>query len=268
VTVSLELCSWTVRQASLPELIDLAGRHGFASITTTAKLYARAGLPDSEIRRRLDDAGVTVGYIDGLASPLPGTPEGVTERECFAMAEALGAPAVNVVHFNGSPVPFPQMVDALAGLAGRAGERGLRILIEFLPGTGIPDFPVALELIRTIGDDHAAVMLDTWHLARSGGGPAMLVGDAPGLVGGIQVSDRTAAQDAQPYVPMSGRLMPGYGDLPLLDILAPVLDTHPTLAVGIEVLNDELRSEPAEQAAAGAGRALRSLVDRLPPARG
>jgi sugar phosphate isomerase/epimerase len=67
---------------------------------------------------------------------------------------------------------------------------------------------------------------------------------------------------------MSGRLMPGYGDLPLLDILAPVLDTHPTLAVGIEVLNDELRSEPAEQAAAGAGRALRSLVDRLPPARG
>ena len=53
----------------------------------------------------------------------------------------------------------------------RRGREGLRILVEFLPGTGIPDLPVALDLVRAVGGDHLGVMLDTWHLARSGAVP-------------------------------------------------------------------------------------------------
>ncbi len=253
----------TVRQASLTELIAAAGRHGFDRITVSPRAHARAGIPDAEIRRRLDDAGVAVGYIDGLSSPLPGTPEGIAEDDCFALAQALGAPAVNVVHFNGPSVPFAEMADVLGALAERAERHGITILLEFLPGTGIPDFQVALELVRAIGSGRAAVMLDTWHLARTGGGPAMLTGDAPSLVGGVQVSDRTAAQDAQPYVPMSGRYLPGRGELPLVDILTPMLEARPDLAVGVEVLNDELRAMPVDEAAAEAAAALRALLDRV-----
>ncbi len=250
----------TVRQATLPELISVAAREGFASLTTTPFLLERSGVELTELRRQCEDAGVTIGYIDGLSSPLPGTPGGVTEERCFDMAEGLGAKAVNVVHFEGHPVPFAEMVDVLGGVAHRAAGRGLTVFIEFLPATGIPDFPVALDLVRAVGRDNLRVMLDTWHLARTGGGPQQLVGDAPVLVGGIQVSDRRKIQDAQPYVKMSGRYMPGEGELPLMEILAPVLAAHPAMPVGVEVLNDELRAMPAREAAAAAGAALRRVL--------
>jgi sugar phosphate isomerase/epimerase len=259
----LELCCMTVRQASLPDLIELARTNGFASMTTTARLVEQSDLDMAALRRRLDDAGVAMGYVDGLWSPLPGTPGGPTERDCYTMAHALGAPAVNVIHYNGPPVPFDPMADALAGMAERAGREGLRILIEFFPGTGIPDLPRALALIRAIDAPNLSVMLDTWHLARSGGGPALLDGDAPDLVGALQISDRRAARDAEPYVPMSGRDLPGDGDLPLVEILRPVLAVHPGMAVGIEVLNDELLAAPASLAAAQAGEALRALLERV-----
>ena len=87
----------TVRQASLPELIDLAAANGFTSTTTTTRLYERAGVSDTELRRRLDDAGVRIGYIDGLTSPLPGTPEGATEAAGFDMADALGTTLMTAV---------------------------------------------------------------------------------------------------------------------------------------------------------------------------
>jgi sugar phosphate isomerase/epimerase len=157
------------------------------------------------------------------------------------------------------------MADVLGRLAQRAGRRGLRILIEFLPGTGIPDLPVALELVRQVGNDDLRVMLDTWHLARTGGGPEQLVGDAPDLIGGMQVSDRCRAQDAQPYVPMSGRYLPGEGELPLVDILTPVMAAQPDLPVGVEVINDELKAMPAAEAAQVAGDALRGWLGRMLP---
>jgi sugar phosphate isomerase/epimerase len=255
----------TVRQATLPELISVAATAGFASLTTTPFLLERSGVELAELRRQCDDAGVTVGYIDGLSSPLPGTPGGVTEERCYDMAEALGAKAVTVVHFEGPPVPFAEMADVLGGVAQRAGQRGLTILLEFLPATGIPDLPGALDLVRAVGRDNLRVMLDTWHLARTGGGPHQLVGDAPALIGGIQISDRRTIQDAQPYVKMSGRYLPGEGELPLTDILAPVLAAHPELPVGVEVLNDEIRAMPAGDAAAVAGAALRRVLGQGAP---
>jgi sugar phosphate isomerase/epimerase len=255
----------TVRQATLPELISVAAQQGFDSLTATPHLIERAGLELTALRAKCEDAGVTIGYVDGLCSPLPGTPAGVTEEHCYALAEGLGAPAINVVHLDGPPVPFEEMADVLGRLTQRAGRRGLRILIEFLPDTGIPDLPVALDLVRAVGDDNLRVMLDTWHLARTGGGPAQLQGDAPALIGGLQVSDRCKVQDSQPYVKMSGRYLPGEGELPLIDILAPVMATHPDLPVGVEVLNDHMRAMPAAEAAAAADGALRRLLARMPP---
>ncbi len=257
----------TVRQATLPELIALAAHEGFASLTTTPFLLERSGVELAELRRQCEDAGVAMGYIDGLSSPLPGTPGGVTEERCFEMAEGLGAQAVNVVHFEGHPVPFDEMADVLGGVAERAARRGLTVLIEFLPDTGIPHLPGALDLVRAVGRDNLRVMLDTWHLARTGGGPQQLVDDAPALIGGIQVSDRHKMQDTQPYVKMSGRSLPGEGELPLMDILAPVLAVHPELPVGVEVLNDELKAMPAGEAAAVAGAALRRVLDESHAAR-
>ena len=167
------------------------------------------------------------------------------------MAEGLGAPAINVVHLDGPAVPFGEMAEALAQLAERATKRDLRILIEFLPGTGIPDLSVAVRLVREVGQENLRIMLDSWHLARSGGGPHLLQGDVPALIGGLQMSDRRKAQDSQPYVRYA-RYLPGEGDLPLREILAPVMAANPNLPVGIEVINDEMLALEADEVVSAA----------------
>jgi sugar phosphate isomerase/epimerase len=263
----LELCCMSVRQATFAELIALAGAHGFAAVTTTPWLYKRAGVADTDLRRLLDDHGVRVTYVDGLITALPGTPPphpaDASEEDCYRIAEALGAAAVNVVHINGSPTPIAELADALGPLCGRAATRGLRIVVEFLPGTGIADLPTALELVRAVGADNLGIVLDSWHLARSGGGPELLDPPAAALIGAVQVSDRTRAQDLDPYVPMSGRLLPGDGELPLVDLLARVRRAQPELPIGIEVISDEMRGLEAGAAAAAAAAALRALLQRV-----
>jgi sugar phosphate isomerase/epimerase len=149
-------------------------------------------------------------------------------------------------------------------LAERAAQRGLQILIEFLPDTGIPDLAVALRLARAVGHGSLRVMLDTWHLARTGGGPHQLGGDAAALIGGVQVSDRRRMQDTLPYVPMSGRYLPGEGELPLRALVGPVVAAHADLPIGVEVINDELLALPAAAAASTAAAALRNLLDGAP----
>jgi sugar phosphate isomerase/epimerase len=260
----LELCALTVRQATLPELIDVAGDAGYSSITTSPVHVAASGSSLSSLRRRCDDAGVAIGYLDGLSTPLPGITDGVSEDVFFEQAEMLGTDLVNVVHHGGDPaVARAEMVDALGALADRAARRALSLVVEFIPGTGIPDLPVAIDLVRAVDRDNLRILLDTWHLGRSGGGPELLVDDVPALVGAVQVSDRRREQDRQPYVPMSGRYLPGDGELPLAAMLAPVLAVDPRMPVGAEVINDELRAMSARQAAAVAERALRSLLEEL-----
>jgi sugar phosphate isomerase/epimerase len=260
----LELCNFTLwPRATLSELIDVAATCGFDSISTAPSLVEAAESDLGTLRQQCTDRGVTVGYIDGLMSALPGLTDGVSEERCFEIAEALGAPTVNAVHYGGSPVPLSEMSDALGGLTERAAQRGLRIVIEFIPGTGIPDLPTALELVRDVGDDNLRVLLDTWHLARSGGGPELLTDEAAALIGALQISDRRRAQDSEPYVPMTGRHLPGDGDLPLVEILAPVVAAHPDLPVGVEVLSEELRAMSTLDAARAAERSLRELLTRV-----
>jgi sugar phosphate isomerase/epimerase len=260
----IELCSLTVRQADLLELVDVAARAGFDRVTVTPHHVIASGQDLARLRARCDDAGVAIGYLDGLGRGLPGITRGESPDEVFDMAEGLGVALVNVVHYGGDPeVPVEMMIDALGALTERAATRGLRLVVEFIPGTAIPDLPTALELVRAVASDHLRVLLDTWHLGRSGGGPDLVVGDVPGLIGALQVSDRRRAQDLEPYVPMSGRLLPGHGELALRDVLGPIVAAQPSLAVGVEVANDDLLAMPPAAAAVVAADAIREVLSAI-----
>ena len=100
-----------VVQADLPELIELAARHGFRRISARPYTFAKAlhdGVTEQELQRQLTDAGVEVTVMDGLIRSLPGaadldsldpalravlTPDAVSpldEQTCFRSAEVLG----------------------------------------------------------------------------------------------------------------------------------------------------------------------------------
>lgn len=260
----IELCSLTVRQASFSELVQVAARAGFGTITAPPQLVQASDDDVAVLGRRCRDAGVGVGYVDGLTDGLPGITGGEPADVVFDLAEGLAAPLVNAVHYGGDPAtPLEQMVDALGHLAERASRRGLGLVVEFIPGTAIPDLPTALALVRAIGRRDLRVLLDTWHLGRSRGGPEMIVGDVPELIGAIQVSDRHRRQDLLPYVPMSGRSLPGDGELPLREILGPIVAAQPQLPVGVEVANDDLLAMPAVDVAERSARAIRDVLSGI-----
>src|SRR5204863_4957309 len=133
---------------------------------------------------------------------------------------------LQVAHFLGDAVPTAEMTDAIGRLAETAGARGYRLALEFMPGTGIPDFPTASAIVAALGDGPVGVMFDTWHFARTGGDQRELDGMRPGLVGGLQVNDcplPAAEMAALGYVPMSDRLVPGEGVFPLGEVLTTIL---------------------------------------------
>jgi sugar phosphate isomerase/epimerase len=270
----IELCWGTVEQAGLAELIDVASGAGFDSVTVTPDMFLR--LSDRDARaacRRLGDAGVVVNVIDALMGGLPGSPasSGVDPRfrrafdyragECLDVAVRLDAPIVNVAHFLGSPVELNRLADSIGSVAEQARALHRRVTIEFIPGTGIPDLATAAGIVAAIAASNVSVMLDTWHYARSGGTAAQLRGLPPGMIGGLQVSDRVEPPPGAVYRPMQDRLLPGAGSLPLASIVSAALANNPRILVGVEVFNSELRSGPPATAAARAAEAIRGVLE-------
>lgn len=261
--VELELWSYTFRHSTLPELAAAAADAGFAAVTLTPELFHRSGGDGARLQTQVEDLGVRVTFVDGLCTALPGTdlpPGEATIDDCIHIAHETGARAINLVHVGGVPTPVPELADAFRRACERAATEGLRLAIEFLPGTGIPDFATAAAIVRAAGVDNGSVLLDTWHFARGGGTLADLDAATMALVGGLQISDRSPEQDAEPYVPRRGRKLPGDGALPLAEIVRRVHDAHPDLAVGAEVLSDEVDALGLEQGCRAIADALRVVV--------
>jgi len=271
----IALCWGTAIGTPLEALIEAAAGAGLGAITLTAGMYEAsraAGRSDAQLRRLLSEAGVKVHAIDPLISVLPGTPRPAdvppenrayfefTEERCYAAAEALEAETINLAHFGGGEVREAQFVECLIPLARRARSHGVRLTLEFLPESAIPDLATAQRIVAAVDAPSLRLMLDTWHLARSGGTLAQLAAVPKGLIGALQISDRREPPPGTTYTPMGGRLLPGEGELALVPLLRTLLTREPELTVGVEVFSDELRCLPAGEIAARVAASTRTVL--------
>jgi sugar phosphate isomerase/epimerase len=272
---AIGLCWGTAIGTPLEPLIDAAGGAGLGAITLTAGMYeaSRArGTSVAQLRRRLRDNGVRVHAIDPLIGVLPGTPKPAdvppenrayfefTEARCYEAAEALEAETINLAHFGGRAVAEQEFIDCLGPLAERAARRGVRLTLEFLPESAIPDLAAALRIVAAVGSGNLTALLDTWHFARSGGTLTQLGAVPKGLIGGLQISDRREPPPGTAYTPMGGRLLPGEGEIPLVSLLRGLLAREPGLTVAVEVFSDELRALPAHEIAARVASSTRAVL--------
>jgi hypothetical protein len=87
----------------------------------------------------------------------------------------------------------------------------------------------------------------------------------PGDVAALQISDRTHAHitSPEPYVPMTGRSQPGYGDLPLIEILRHLFKIQSGINAAVEVFSVEQRAYSLNEAARVSALALRRLLDEV-----
>jgi sugar phosphate isomerase/epimerase len=258
-------------KTQLPEFIDVADRAGFRRITARPYAFAQAleaGWTEAALQRRLADAGIAVTMIDAISLALPGTPsirdldadvlarlprgalDPPDEAMCFRAATALGASIVNVVHFMGPTLPRDVLAEHIGGVCRRAAPFGLRICLEFIPESGIPDLPFAQAVVEASGEANAAILLDVFHLDRSGGTVEDVRRLPPGAIAGIHLSDRTPEEPGTPQVRVGSRELPGQGRIPLRELIEAALENSPLATIDVEVLNDELRSLLPDEVAA------------------
>jgi sugar phosphate isomerase/epimerase len=284
MSLELGLGTGNFLTASLPELIDLAARHGFPTVTVRPMAVLQAlegGLSEKALRRLFTDAGVRPTLLDGLSSALPGVPPPESmdpamrallpmdalyppdEETCFRCAELLQLPVINVIHYRGPELPLEQMADAVGALCDRAKARGFVVALEFVPTTGLRNLPFTQAVIAASGASNCGITLDFFHLDRTGGTAADIRKLPPGLIANIQVSDRTPPPPGTPYKPLTGRKLPGEGQLPLRELITAALENSPEATIDIEVLNEELRGLPMDEAAARLAAAGKAWVASL-----
>ena len=158
------------------------------------------------------------------------------------MAE-MGALAIGTA---GMEPDQARALDEFAQLAQMAGDRGLSVHLEFVPGLSVSDLAAALAIIEQVGQPHFCVMIDAMHFFRSGGSIPQLVGVDPARIGYIQLCDVPIAAANANYMAeaMTARYLPSEGELPLAEFVRALPKDAP---IGLEVPNGSATSQPGWQ---------------------
>jgi sugar phosphate isomerase/epimerase len=224
----------------------------YISITLSPPPYNPHNYPewslrdDPNLRREMvaamNDRGVTISLGEGLVV-LPNADIRERARDLEIMRE-LGVTRINTTSFE---TDLGRTLDQYAQLAEMAERVGLDTVMEFSPrpGSVMPTPAAAFAAIRHIGRRSFRLLVDTMHFVRAGGSAADLRALDPDMIGYAQICDAPLVSKAASYMEeaMYDRMVPGEGELPLVEILAAL---PRQLVVGIEV---PLRS----QAEAGVG---------------
>ena len=162
-------------------------------------------------------------------------PDGDPGDALIDAAIALGAR--NVLVASRLP-PSSEVIARYGALCDRAaaGSESLRVVLEFLPIFGVRTLADALQVVRAADRPNGGVLVDTLHLARSGGSPDDVRAAPRQLFPYLQLADAPAVAPDDSlrgltHEALHGRLLPGHGALPL----RATLDALPDVSVSVEL---------------------------------
>ncbi len=227
----LGLSALTVLDAPPPDTVTAAAEAGFDAIGV--RVFPAGDEPAwpmigdtplvRETRRRLADTGLTMWDIEVLRL----RPDKTLDEQLGILdaGYALGARFVLV---NVNDPDAARRLDRLNLLAGEAAARGLTLAVEYMIFTEIKTLGDAVRLVGQI-EGPAVVLPDALHTDRSGGTAADLAAVPPGLIAYGQSCDtwmlpRPATEADALAEARTGRLLPGDGDLPLVEFARALPD--------------------------------------------
>jgi len=210
-----------------PVLVREAAKAGFASVGLRVAPVAPGAIEyplkmgteaQQELRRILQGEGVRLYDVEFF----PLTPE-IDVQSYAGLLEAsadLGAVSVNV---SGDDPDFVRLTQTFVAMCELAGAFGLRIDLEFMRWRVCANLNDAVRLVSAAGQPNGAILLDCLHLNRSGSKPTELRDVPAGLIRVAQLCDaspRMPATEAEVIAEArEGRLPPGEGSLPLIEIV-------------------------------------------------
>lgn len=229
------------------ELVEIAADAGYdyASIRTTAVAPGEVVAPlagDPAMVRgvvqRLADTGL--GVLDVELARLG--PDDEPEPFLPVLEAAAEVGARHVI----AQLPDPdraRAVDRFGRLCDLAVDFELTVDLEFTSWSEVGDLATAAAIVAAVDRRNAGVLVDALHLFRSDSPPGDLTRLPREWLRFVQLCDAPATVprtvEGLIHTARSARSLPGYGGLPLGELLAVL----PTVPFSLEVPNDVLRRE-------------------------
>lgn len=211
------------------------------------------------VRLRLAETGLKVLEI-GVVTIEAGLQ--VADLEALmAFSQSIGA------RFLVCPVADPEearRADALAALGAAAERFGLVPLVEFNPYSACTSLAAARDMVVRAGHANFGLVIDAFHLSRSGGHPDDLAAVPPALLKLLHFCDATplpAGPRSEAEIraeSRASRLLPGEGSLWLGDLLAALPDGIP---ISVEAPSASLAGLSPEESADRAYASTRQFLE-------
>ena len=229
----LSLAAGTVLDLQPPDAVEIAAAAGFGAVGVWYDPDSWSAARARELSRRLEATGLVALDIEPV---ILGREVDPGEAVVDAAAE-IGARHVLVA---GGPAEPSAVTERFGALCDRAVDAGTIVVLEFLPIFPVGTLAVAARIVEQADRPNGAVLVDTLHLARSGGHPSDLREVPRRLLPYLQVADAPrespSSIDELREEALHGRLLPGDGVLPL----AQALDEVPSVPLSFELRSKAL----------------------------
>ena len=268
----LVLCVMTSPEAEFEDRVAAAAAAGYGGIGLRPRHRERAhatGLSDAGMRAVLADHGVQVLEIEVL-SGWGSDEEGQRrarehEDQIYQLVDAVGGRHLTVTG-AGLVGPIERAAERFAGVCDRAAEHGLRVALEFLPWTEVPDADHARAIVELAARPNGGIMVDSWHHYRGAASDAQLRAIPPELVVAIQFDDGRLEGEGTLLEQTYERLMPGAGEFDLVRFVQVLAGSGVHGPLCVEVISARTRELPAADVAAEAADATRAVLAAAFPA--
>lgn len=179
-------------------------------------------------------------------------------------AEALGARHIKVTP-DGDDGPWDRgrWAAKFAELAAQAHDVGARLGIEFFPWSNVKTLQDGLRLVADAGHEAGGVIIDTWHIARAHTPVADLASVPLHRIIGVELNDADEKVIGTLFADtVHRRRYCGEGVFDLTGMIRSLRTAGWDGPWGVEILSDEHRSQPVEEALHRAAATARRALDR------
>ena len=248
------------------EAASAAGYTGFgllsADLPAAEEQYGLKG-----IRALLDDHGIVDLELEGIPYWWDdGARREESDRVRHGLlhaAEVLGARHIKVTP-DGDDGPWDpgHWAAKFAELAAQAEGVGTRLGLEFFPWSNITSLKDGLALVEDAGHDAAGVVIDAWHIERAGTPVTDLASVPLHRIIGVELNDADAEVVGTLFEDtVHRRRYCGEGAFDLPGIIAALRTAGWTGPWGVEILSEEHRSLPVEEALSRAAVSARRQLE-------
>jgi sugar phosphate isomerase/epimerase len=197
-----------------------------------------------EVRHRLDNTGVVALDIEPI---IPSEDGNDFAEQLIEAAAVIGA---RHILFTSRLKDQVRTTDRYQEVCEMARPHGINVVCEFLPIFPLNTLSMAAEIVATANVTNGGVLIDNLHLSRSGSSIEEVQAMPTELFPYLQICDaplqRPADFGALLDEALNGRLCPGEGSLPIVELLQAV----PEVPLSFEVRSKFLRdiTDPVNRA--------------------